>query len=70
MSAENMNKIQEALQFFGMDKVPSMKELNTSYRKLSLLKHPDKNLERSKEASEDFKNFLMYYKIIGDYLYC
>ena len=67
MSDENMNKIQEALKFFGMDNVPSMKELNSRYRKLALLKHPDKN-SGSKEATEDYQNLLMYYKIIGDFI--
>ena len=68
MSAENMNnKLQEALKFFGIDKVPSMKELNSEYRRLALLKHPDKN-SGSKEATEDYQNLLMYYRIIGDYI--
>ena len=34
---------QEAMTYMKFDIIPSMKELNTQYRKMALIKHPDKN---------------------------
>lgn len=58
MSGENM--IKEALKYMNFDNIPSMKELNSRYRKLAFIKHPDKN-GNSIAAKEDFQNLLNFY---------
>ena len=65
MSEENM--IKEAQKYLNFDNIPSMKELNSRYRKLALIKHPDKN-GNSIAAKEDFQNLLKFYKVLGDYI--
>ena len=58
---------QEAMDFMKFDITPSMKELNTKYRRMALIKHPDKN-GGSVEAKEDYQMLLNCYKVIGDFL--
>ena len=52
--------IKEALKYMNFDNIPSMKELNSRYRKLAFIKHPDKN-GNSIAAKEDFQNLLNFY---------
>ena len=59
--------MREALKFLQFDDIPSMKELNTRYRKLALIKHPDKN-GGSDSAKEDYQHLLNYYRMIGNYI--
>ena len=59
--------MREALKFLQFDDIPSMKELNTRYRKLALIKHPDKN-GGSDSAKEDYQHLLNCYRLIGNYI--
>ena len=66
MSDKNLSKeIEEALSYLDFTGIPSMKELNTRYRRLALLKHPDKN-GGSDIAKEDYQKLQMYYKLVGN----
>ena len=49
------------------DETPTMKELTTKYRKLSLEFHPDKNLNKV-EAKEKFQELSRCFKLIGDFI--
>ena len=66
MSSQDL--INEAMKFLNFDKTPSMKELNTRYRKMALIKHPDKN-GGSIASKEDYQNLLKYYRILGNYVF-
>ena len=52
---------------FETDKTPSMKDLISRYRKLSLQTHPDKN-GGTEASTEEYQKLQMYYKLIGDYI--
>ena len=52
------------LEFPDVTKLPKLKEIQKQFRKLSLLKHPDKN-GGTKEATADFQNLLNAYNIAG-----
>ena len=68
MSGQNISDaLREALAYMKFDNVPKMKELNTKYRKMALEKHPDKN-NGSEASTEDYKNLLKFYKLIGEYI--
>ena len=68
MSNKNLSDMmREALKFLQFDDIPSMKELNTTYRKLALIKHPDKN-GGSDSAKEDYQHLLNCYRLIGNYI--
>ena len=49
------------------DDIPTMKELNTRYRRLALLKHPDKN-GGSDTSKEEYQQLQKFYKSIGNYI--
>ena len=49
------------------DETPTMKELTSRYRKLSLEFHPDKNLNKV-EAKEKFQELGRCFKLIGDFI--
>ena len=56
MNNKNLSDvIREALQYLKFDKIPKIKELEPRYRKLALLKHPDKN-GGSDAAKEEFQH--------------
>ena len=68
MTGQNINDaLREALAYMKFDNVPSMKELNTKYRRMALEKHPDKN-NGSEASTEDYKNLLKFYKLIGEHI--
>ena len=68
MNSKNFSQdVQDALSYFSFDDIPTMKELNTSYRRLALKKHPDKN-GGSDAAKEDYQNLQNFYKQIGNYI--
>ena len=52
--ASNDKSLKDALEFMQFADTPTMKELTTKYRKLSLAFHPDKNQD-SVEAKEKFQ---------------
>ena len=64
---DKTDMIREALKYLNLDEVPSMKELNTLYRKLALIKHPDKN-GGSDAAKEDYQVLQKFYKLIGNHI--
>ena len=66
MSGQNI--LDEAVKYMQFDNVPStMKELNSRYRKLALIMHPDKH-GNSSAAKKDFQELLNHYKVLGDYI--
>ena len=44
-----------------LDKIPSMKDLNTRYLKMSPIMHPDKN-GGSKEVTEEYQKLQNFYR--------
>ena len=66
MNSKNFSQdVQEALNYLSFDDIPTMKELNTRYRRLALLKHPDKN-GGSDTSKEDYQELQKFYKLIGN----
>ena len=66
MNGKNCSQdVQEALNYLSFDDIPTMKELNTRYRKLALQKHPDKN-GGSDTSKEDYQQLQKYYRLIGN----
>ena len=61
------DKIKEAIGYLNFDDIPTMKELNTRYRKMALMKHPDKN-GGSDLAKEDYQNLQNFYREIRNYI--
>ena len=61
------DEVQEALSYLNFDDIPTMKELNTMYRRLALQKHPDKR-GGSEEAKEDYQMLQRCYKLIGNFI--
>ena len=59
--------VKEAIEYFKLDKVPSMKELNTMYRQHALKVHPDKN-GNSDKAKEEFQILEHNFKVLCDYI--
>ena len=49
------------------DDIPTMKELNTRYRRLALLKHPDKN-GGSDKSKEEYQQLQNHYKVLGNFI--
>ena len=66
MSNHN-DKIRDALSFLSLDSIPSMKELNTKYRKIAPKIHSDKN-GRSDAAKEEYQTLQNHYKVLGNYI--
>ena len=54
------------LEFGDVDKVPRLTDIQKQFRRLSLLKHPDKNHDRIAEATEEFQELLDAYQVAGD----
>ena len=54
------------LEFGDVDKVPRLTDIQKQFRRLSLLKHPDKNPDRIAEATEEFQELLDAYQVAGD----
>ena len=66
MNGKNCSQdVQEALNYLSFDDIPTMKELNTRYRKLALQKHRDKN-GGSDTSREDYQQLQKYYRLIGN----
>ena len=57
----------DALEFMQFVDTPTMKELTTKFRRLSLEYHPDKN-QNKVEAKEKFQELLRCFKLIGDFI--
>ena len=60
-------KIEEALmilEFLDVNKLPKLKEIQKQFRKLSKVRHPDRN-GGTKEATSDFQKLLDAYQVAG-----
>ena len=55
----------KVLGFENLSKIPKLKEITRNFKKLSILKHPDKN-GGSKEATDEFQSILKAYQVAGD----
>ena len=61
-------KVIQALKVLGFknfSELPKLKEIARNFRKLSILKHPDKN-GGCKEATAEFQSILKAYQVAGD----
>ena len=50
----------------GINKTASRKDIRSAYKKLAFKWHPDKNLEKKKEAEIKFKQISNAYQVLSD----
>ena len=61
----NLEEALKTLEFADVEKLPKLKDIQKQFRKLCIVKHPDKN-GGSKEATADFQKLLEAYQVAGD----
>jgi hypothetical protein len=66
ISQGNFEVVEEARKTLGLPEKSSLEEIKTSYRRLSLAHHPDRNPDDPK-AEERFRNVLRAYEILETY---